>query len=55
MDCSPNLQPAETVTEEDKIMTEIAILGIDITKNVSQLHGANQAVRCIYRRRVMRD
>lgn len=36
-------------------MTDIAILGIDIAKNVFQLHGADQRGRAVLKRRVMRD
>ena len=33
----------------------IEILGIDIAKNVFQLHGVNRSGRIVLRRRVMRD
>ncbi len=36
-------------------MTAIDILGIDIAKNVFQLHGVNSAGRVMLRKRVMRD
>lgn len=36
-------------------MTEITVVGIDIVKNVFQLHGVNRTGRCIFKRRVMRD
>jgi transposase len=36
-------------------MTEVTVLGIDLAKNVFQLHGVNQGGRCILKRRVMRD
>lgn len=36
-------------------MSDVAVLGIDLAKNVFQLHGVNRAGRCILKRRVMRD
>lgn len=36
-------------------MVEVTTLGIDLAKNVFQIHGVNRAGRCIYKRRVMRD
>lgn len=36
-------------------MTTIDILGIDIAKNVFQLHGADRRGRPVFKRRVMRD
>lgn len=36
-------------------MTEVAVLGIDLAKNVFQLHGVNRSGRCVFKRRVMRD
>ena len=36
-------------------MTIIDVLGIDIAKNVFQLHGADRRGRSVFKRRVMRD
>jgi len=36
-------------------MTDVTVLGIDLAKNVFQLHGINRGGHCIYKRRVMRD
>jgi transposase len=36
-------------------MTEVTVLGIDLAKNVFQLHGVNRAGRCVLKQRVMRD
>ncbi len=36
-------------------MTEVTVLGIDLAKNIFQLHGVNRAGRCVFKRRVMRD
>ncbi len=36
-------------------MTEVAVVGIDLAKNVFQLHGVNAAGRIVLKRRVMRD
>jgi len=36
-------------------MTEVAVIGIDLAKNVFQLHGVNRGGRCVLKRRIMRD
>jgi transposase len=49
--------PAVTliVPIEEVVMTIVAVLGIDIAKNVFQLHGVDCDGRVVLRRRVMRD
>ncbi len=36
-------------------MTKVTIIGIDLAKNVFQLHGVNRGGNCVLKRRVMRD
>ena len=36
-------------------MTKVAIIGIDLAKNIFELHGVNRGGHCVLKRRVMRD
>jgi len=36
-------------------MTKVAVIGIDLAKNIFQLHGVNRGGHCVLKRRVMRD
>src|SRR4051812_9371705 len=50
----PHRRHPRGALDEDSTMT-LHLLGIDIAKNVFQLHGVDAAGRVVLRRRVMRD
>jgi transposase len=54
MDGSPSHLQTESCDRKESIMT-IEIIGIDLAKNVFQLHGVNRNGAVVLKRRVMRD
>jgi transposase len=55
MDGSPFRPQAESLQLEGEPRMSIETLGVDIAKNVFQLHGVNRNGRVVLKRRVMRD
>jgi transposase len=55
MDGSPSPSARSNVLKDEDTAMTIHTLGVDIAKNVFQLHGVSAAGRVVLRRRVMRD